>query len=942
MFRKVELQEVMDNSGFCLIDVLDNEAISKLQELYQISIAPNVDKDFYANHNSQTESAWDISQQITSIIDNCFQKVFNDFEFFVAHFSVKRALSHYEFHLHQDWSIVDESKYKSYQVWIPLCNVSPENGSLYLIKNSHKALPLPRSNTLGIPIVQADDILKKYTISTYLATGQAVVFQNNVLHGSYPNNSDADRVGIIVNIIEKNAPTIFFHFENNNLKKYQITAKTLLNNLIDLEKQIVPQDFELISEEPFIPSYSSAELDATSLLNRFQNAGLKTYDKTIFSILQDEQLQRELDFNGYVIVDNLSQEVIEKLSVINYEYQKSTSNDKMLSISLEDAPIEIKRKIHQEIEMVVSDELSSVFKDYKYPIFTTFSKSPSEDSEVVLHTDTALLINGMAEAHYGIWIPLDDVDEHNGALSLIPGSHHWYNAPVCIGQDWPFGSHVDYIQNLKVAIPLKKGQFVIFDNRLIHGSYSNLSDKYRNCVVGRVTHQLSQYYNLYAENDGFVAYKRSDTSYLEEQWKDKNSEHPLESIGFFKSAKFDSKLFPALVIDINKLSKKYQYNGIDKWALSELDLKIYEGQCVGLIGSNGSGKSTLLNILSGIVKPSSGSASILGKVVSVLDIGSNFHPDLTGIENAKLFLKFHNVPSSQFEIILQEAREFSELGEYFDQPVKTYSKGMFLRLSFSVMFKIEADIYLIDEVMSMGDEAFRLKTAAIFDVLKQKNKTILLASHDRIEILRYCDISAWLDNGVLKKLGSTHDVLKEYSKFQYSRYYHSMNQNLKNEIWLNKKSKYFHQFDKDGYGNELLRILSIGLKSKSGIIQREEDFEIKLHLSENMSNSISVMIKLSNEFSQPVLISSDIMSEVDLQKSEQNIWICKLAKNILTAGDYTLDLYFGKIDRDNHLFSERFLAIEDLIQFTIESKGTEIVGVRQHCSIQMPLNWTKL
>lgn len=176
----------------------------------------------------------------------------------------------------------------------------------------------------------------------------------------------------------------------------------------------------------------------------------------------------------------------------------------------------------------------------------------------------------------------------------------------------------------------------------------------------------------------------------------------------------------------------------EHWALKDVSFEIKKGESVGIIGPNGSGKSTLLKILAGVTKPTSGKVKIRGKVASILDIGAGFHPDLSGRENVFLNGQIHGFPKKEIESKFDEIVEFSEIKKFIDEPVKNYSNGMYLRLAFSIMAHLDFDVYLLDEVLSVGDENFRLKIANLVKSWKSK-KTLLIVTHDIEQIQPYID-----------------------------------------------------------------------------------------------------------------------------------------------------------------------------------------------------------
>ena len=196
-----------------------------------------------------------------------------------------------------------------------------------------------------------------------------------------------------------------------------------------------------------------------------------------------------------------------------------------------------------------------------------------------------------------------------------------------------------------------------------------------------------------------------------------------------------------IVIKVEGLSKVYQKKNKDNsqedfYALKDVSFEIKKGETVGIIGKNGSGKSTLLKILSGVVKPSSGRVQINGNIASILDVGTGFHPELTGRENVYLRGELLGMPHKEIDAIFNDIVEFSEIEDFIETPVKNYSSGMFLRLAFSIIIHLKSDIILLDEVMSVGDAAFKSKTTDYFNrISATKNKTILLISHSFQEII---------------------------------------------------------------------------------------------------------------------------------------------------------------------------------------------------------------
>ncbi len=203
-----------------------------------------------------------------------------------------------------------------------------------------------------------------------------------------------------------------------------------------------------------------------------------------------------------------------------------------------------------------------------------------------------------------------------------------------------------------------------------------------------------------------------------------------------------------VVIRVENLSKVYPLrhpvedefgnSTQEHWALKDVSFEIKRGESVGIIGPNGSGKSTLLKILAGVTKPTSGSVQIKGRVASILDIGAGFHPELCGRENVFLNGQIHGFAKKEIEAKLDEIIKFSGIEKFIDEPVKNYSNGMYLRLAFSIMAHLDFDVYLLDEVLSVGDAEFRERIKVRSQMLLGK-KTQLVVTHDLLQIHRLFD-----------------------------------------------------------------------------------------------------------------------------------------------------------------------------------------------------------
>jgi lipopolysaccharide transport system ATP-binding protein len=199
------------------------------------------------------------------------------------------------------------------------------------------------------------------------------------------------------------------------------------------------------------------------------------------------------------------------------------------------------------------------------------------------------------------------------------------------------------------------------------------------------------------------------------------------------------------------------------WALKDVSFSVNRGERIGIIGKNGAGKSTLLKILSRVVSPTSGRAVLEGKIASLLEVGTGFHPELTGRENIFLNGVILGMSKKEIRKKFDEIVVFSEIEKFLDTPVKRYSSGMFVRLAFSVAAHMEPDILIIDEVLSVGDASFQKKSMDKMKAIsKNEGRTILFVSHNLPAMAALCQRAVYFEKGVLKSEGNADDIIKEY------------------------------------------------------------------------------------------------------------------------------------------------------------------------------------
>jgi len=204
-------------------------------------------------------------------------------------------------------------------------------------------------------------------------------------------------------------------------------------------------------------------------------------------------------------------------------------------------------------------------------------------------------------------------------------------------------------------------------------------------------------------------------------------------------------------------------------ALDNVSFKVGRGEALGIIGANGSGKTTILRLLANVTKPSSGDITVLGKVAPLIQVGAGFHPELTGRENVYLNATIMGMSRIEIDERYDNIVTFAELERFMDTPVKRYSSGMYVRLGFAVVANIDPDIYLIDEILSVGDLAFQRKCLDTMSRIRKTDKSIVFISHNLSAVRDLCDRIIWLDKGKIREEGDPSEIVDEYTSYMTSK-----------------------------------------------------------------------------------------------------------------------------------------------------------------------------
>jgi len=220
-----------------------------------------------------------------------------------------------------------------------------------------------------------------------------------------------------------------------------------------------------------------------------------------------------------------------------------------------------------------------------------------------------------------------------------------------------------------------------------------------------------------------------------------------------------TKLLRAHIQDTFKRRSRQSF-----YALRNISFRVEAGESMAIIGRNGAGKSTLLSLVTGLCQPSEGRFTVRGRVAALLELGSGFHPDLTGVENVRLNASLLGFDRQMTNSAMESIAEFAGIGTFINDPLRTYSSGMIMRLAFAVAVHVNPDILIVDEILAVGDQQFQAKCFEKIREYKQAGKTLLFVSHGPHLIRQLCDYAVWLDKGCMVRSGPAEEVLEAYTR----------------------------------------------------------------------------------------------------------------------------------------------------------------------------------
>jgi homopolymeric O-antigen transport system ATP-binding protein len=313
----------------------------------------------------------------------------------------------------------------------------------------------------------------------------------------------------------------------------------------------------------------------------------------------------------------------------------------------------------------------------------------------------------------------------------------------------------------------------------------------------------------------------------------------------------------------------------DFWALRDVSFDLHEGDVFGIVGPNGAGKSTLLKIIARITEPSEGSAEIRGRVGSLLEVGTGFHPELSGRDNVYLNGAILGMRRSEIAAKFDRIVEFAGVGRFIDVPVKRYSSGMYVRLAFAVAAHLEPEILLVDEVLSVGDHAFQQRCLGRMGEIAQGGRTIVFVSHNLAAVSALCSQACMIERGRLVAQGPTNEVLNDYlSSFSRS-----------------ERASLRLRTDRQGDGR--IRFTDVEVAGPDGAIRVGETTEVRLHYeADSEVSNVMVGVGISSVLGEPVCLCSTRIAGQDLARvPRQGVFVCAIPRLPLVPDRYSVNVY---------------------------------------------------
>lgn len=383
-----------------------------------------------------------------------------------------------------------------------------------------------------------------------------------------------------------------------------------------------------------------------------------------------------------------------------------------------------------------------------------------------------------------------------------------------------------------------------------------------------------------------------------------------------------------LVQSLRNPQSKIQEHQEEFWALKDVSFEIKQGERVGIIGRNGAGKSTLLKVLSRITEPNKGKIELHGRVASLLEVGTGFHPELTGRENIYLNGAILGMGKAEIKRKFDEIVAFAEVEKFLDTPVKRYSSGMYVRLAFAVAAHLDPEILIVDEVLAVGDAQFQKKCLGKMEKVGKEGRTVIFVSHQMSSIQALCDRGVVLQSGKVTLNGNTNDAINLYLE---------SGRVLSSEIPLAQR--------KDRSGSGKIKVTDIKISDDRGVsvnsLLSGESYCFRISCINQTESRISNIVLSLDIFDEKdnriLLFRTDFTNDSIAMSPGMNQVKCNIRNLPITLGSYRTSIFVSYADKGT------FDYIKDAFSFSVEGGdffGTGSSGLPSHCKILAKVDWS--
>ncbi len=391
----------------------------------------------------------------------------------------------------------------------------------------------------------------------------------------------------------------------------------------------------------------------------------------------------------------------------------------------------------------------------------------------------------------------------------------------------------------------------------------------------------------------------------------------IQNLG--KTFKFYPRPSDRVKETFHPLRKKYHQKFS---AVSDVSFQIEKGDTVGIVGRNGSGKSTLLQLICGILSPSFGTVQVQGRIAALLELGAGFNPEFSGRENVYLNGSILGLTDAEIDDCFDDIIGFADIGDFINQPVRTYSSGMYVRLAFAVAINVQPDILIVDEALSVGDTLFQAKCFAKFREFQKKGVTIIFVTHSMDLILRYCNVVCLLDKGKMIDYGEPQDIIDQYNKLILN--YTSASNSDSQTDEENDTGEFQLNPDENRYGDGRAVIYDVGIFTPDGrsvqtLKQLEEyEFHLKIRFKERIEDPI-VAFTVKDVHGKDITGTNTLFNhlEIGVVESGEIVVVSFNQKIMLSGGGYLLSCGCAGYENGEYVVYERRY---DVLSFEVAAR----------------------